>query len=981
MGKILTDDEFDALPDDAPSTNRVLSDAEFDALPDAPAPSRIPTATNPSTVAAMTASRPAAAPVDRPGTSWSDKAKALAVGAVEGLPALAKNVGFAAEAVGRQMPGSPSFNPMTTFVPPEARIDLAKNAYRQNADEYAAAREQAATTAPGSYAAGRVGSGIPTSLAVNPLVQGGLNAAGTLADGGTLSDAAKSAGLSVLLGKLAQGTPGAAGVGQSIASKLPVGGSTASSIGKYLSTASPRTAGAIGVGMSGAAAANSNAPAGDRLAALIDGLMAARGIQQGAKSERTKKGADYAGRQRDLAEKDVRAVVADETQAAGMEHAKEKAEVQADYTGKIKDAVQGAEALNRNVEGAVRSQVADAKGEFDTNKRRAQRDVQNRADARATADDAQQRVRDDEIKRQREENIRANDARRLSGVEHKIEMLDLREQHKAAMADYDAKVAAAKSAGEKVRAELDRADALEAIKAKAQQSYEREKARLTKEAQGEGLTLDRALASAEGRLRQVYGTGAGRTRDVFEMADQGLVPGGVDPRYIERGKLFGASLNENGSEETDIADAIIALRDANGGDLAKAKADWLAGEAQRRMEKANAGDPEARAALEALKPPTDADAQAALAEKERSARVLDPAVRARADEILKANGIDPASLTDEQIINREFGGPTPTKPAAPDDTEHQRAMLEFEKKKIESGRQPIPAGPDRMASRLANRQDRASVRNAPEFVPPEVNRSAIAADLAPGYPDMPAADKAPNFTDEGPTAQTIDALTKARIQRGRENVDRALQGPTGPKRGIAEQFELEAPEGTASQAARAAAMAAPGSSVGGTPGSILGSAIGRLLSRNKETFLHSNFLKDTQSTAGTKPGEGMIRRYSLPAEAAAILGDVESGLRSRSAAATQKGSNASRAALMDLLNNEGFKEWVRSKADEKKEAPAPVPTAPSLSGTGLPGGALVNPRIGMEVEKVLTDPETRAKLEEALKRYKIGMGASTPVIP
>jgi len=841
MGKILTDDEFDALPDDAPSTNRVLSDAEFDALPDAPAPSRIPTATNPSTVAAMTASRPAAAPVDRPGTSWSDKAKALAVGAVEGLPALAKNVGFAAEAVGRQMPGSPSFNPMTTFVPPEARIDLAKNAYRQNADEYAAAREQAATTAPGSYAAGRVGSGIPTSLAVNPLVQGGLNAAGTLADGGTLSDAAKSAGLSVLLGKLAQGTPGAAGVGQSLASKLPVGGSTASSIGKYLSTASPRTAGAIGVGMSGAAAANSDAPAGDRLAALIDGLMAARGIQQG------RKGAGY-----------------DE------------------IAGKVASKRYGSLASP----GAEDDVVATT---LDRNLRQAKTD-------HATAKREQKRLED------------------IAAATHQKEMLRLKAEHEQQMAEHAKVAAAAKDTAARVKAEADRIALVESYAAKAEAANERELARLAKLAEGEGLSPEDALAKAQSTLAAQMGETGTRTEKQIRAAEAGV----TNPTPEQ--------LAEIGADYKYAQDSLLRRTPESVASVRKAREigydERVKQIAAELTAKAAKGDPEAAAELARMRaetPDFKAEAETKIA-ADAAADRADRLRRLRA--AAKAEGLDLSGVSDEQILGGRLVD-VPEPPAAPSDDRYKSDMLDL----------------------------RLSRLSAPQF----------------------------DAQEEALNRTTPEAIEEAVLQGG-ANVGTTLRDRE-VKGDVTDQYLRELDPSPLKRMAKAIVGSVPGGAIGGVPGAAAGSAVSSAIAAPKQSLLHSQYLGRSLSRAGLSPAEPSIERYSRPNEAAAIFRDVESGLRSRSAAATQKGSNASRAALMDLLNNEGFKEWVRSKADEKKEAPAPVSTAPSLSGTGLPGGALVNPRIGMEVEKVLTDPETRAKLEEALKRYKIGMGASTPVIP
>lgn len=365
-------------------------------------------------------------------------------------------------------------------------------------------------------------------------------------------------------------------------------------------------------------------------------------------------------------------------------------------------------------------------------------------------------------------------------------------------------------------------------------------------------------------------------------------------------------------------------------------------------------------------PDFDVAAREAVAERAQAAADLDARARAAAEASV------PALAT-----------PEVPEPVAPDRTTERAAKRDWVRQRILAEPEPLPPKADPIAKASADRIDRAALdaalanlrgrtgRQAPidSMVDPKATRPVL-----PTYENVRGAARSdPSLLLDKPDRLVVDdnmVADRARqmVDAGRENVRYTMTD-----RGVPEERSI------ASQRFREKLASL-------IPDIPVGHAARRMVART----MGDNGGELARYTA-TKLGDaakGERSGYAKPAEAAAIFEDEGAavGQTARDLASpgarwlkAAGGSPGTSQALAAILASPEFTEWLRTRTSGGKEEASTA--TPSLSGTGLPGGALVNPRIGLEVEKVLTDPETRAKLEEALKRYKIGMGASTPVIP
>lgn len=481
------------------------------------------------------------------------------------------------------------------------------------------------------------------------------------------------------------------------------------------------------------------------------------------------------------------------------------------------------------------------------------------SDAQVLAQELQTRqAKFDEAKKNREQK-RVED---LAAVRHQLEMADAEAAHKAEMQTYAEAERAAKEAASQVKADADRMGVVESEAARMESQRKAEIARMEKAAKGEGLTEEEAKAKADATLRAQYGEAYTRITKMIQDAENGITsptPEQLAEMRADR-KHLADSLLRNTPESVSSARTAREIGfDARSRQI---KESLLA--------KANAGDPEAKAALEQLgseSPDFKADAERAVAASEVQKRA-DRVRRLR--EAAKNAGIDTSDMSDEALL---ADGPVrmPEAPDAPNDDAYKRQMMELRATKLSA--EPFDA--------------RA----------------------------------------EGARRTTPTVIEDA-ISQGRENVASDLKDPAFEGRDVLEQYLRERKPSLLQKLTGGVLGSIPGGTVGGPLGAAAGSAVGTLLSSPKESHLHSNFLGRSMTRWGLDPGDASVRRYSTPNEAAATLRDVESGLRKTrvtkpeswlpAGASSSLSSGADTATVAAIMADPEFREWLRKRMESRK---------------------------------------------------------------
>lgn len=448
----------------------------------------------------------------------------------------------------------------------------------------------------------------------------------------------------------------------------------------------------------------------------------------------------------------------------------------------------------------------------------------------------------------------ANRQEQLSSVRHQKDMLDRQQAYGESLADYEQSVQKARDTADAIKSGADKLAAVESEAGKLKSQRDAEMARLEKAARGEGLTPEEARLKAINTLRAQYGEAHTRTDKMLKDAERGITrPTAEQLAEIEGTHRHTAeSLLRNTPESVD---SVAKAKDMGFG----ARAEQIA---QDLMRKANAGDPEAAAALEQMRnqtPDFRADAEASVTRAEVQRRA-DRVRRTRA--AAKEQGIDLSGVSDEDIIAGRIVS-TPEKPEAPDDDGYKRAMLDLRERKLSA-------------------------------TPFDAKAEGI--------------------------ARTTPAVVERAIQTGGSGVRRDMRD-AGLDRDLTEQYLRESEPSRLRRVTNAILGATPGGVIGGPTGAAAGAAVGAALSNPRETFLRSNFFGKSSTRWGLEPGDPSVRRFSNPNEAAAILRAVEAELGKRgisSQRAAELNQIAAQAAAQVALQRPEVQEWLRKKLEARQ---------------------------------------------------------------
>ncbi len=778
--------------------------------------------------------------------SLGDRAKGATIGAIEGSPigGIAKKTAAGLSALSDV---------------PFSQKSFGEN-YNDYLGEYADDRDHAARKTPGSYATGKVASALGGALVIpSPAAYAGV--AGTNAaveSDGDLADKAvagiNAAGVSYALGKLGQGIPGAAGLGKGSAmlpaSFIPKMSSLTETLGKFASTASPKTLVGVGAASAARTALDPNVALGDKLAAVGD--VAAQGASHVASGKARR--ATTLDEPRALAETDLRNQVNTQADAEGRRDARL-------IEGHDRAAQSDAEKLNQNIDSAVKSQVGVAKDEFNEGRAVDRRALADDNDELRAADDKQQRTYENAVAKKAVEDKKANDERRLSALAFKEAMNKYGEQK----ADADAYVQEEGALGKEKQARATRvrmvmaaADALRAAHTKEGESIR---------AKMEELKTRKADAAAGA---QAYFDGL--HRELYDRAT----------RHIAGSEALGQE------PDSDIVNSLRYLASKHES-LSPAKFKQLDeyadpathDEALRKETAKRAGetDAEMQGLSDRLNAESDPDFEAQARKKIAEKQAASDALDARAMAAVEAEGTGKPGLRLK-----------PAEPVSPDTSERKQALIDFERNKIKNPPQPLPPKPDRLVTKGLIRDANADFRNAPGFVEPVIPRVPIADELAPGY--MSAADRGPDSTPRQRADDVARRLLKAR-ETGRKNLDTAITAAkvTDPKVKATpeDQFLHE----TRNKALSKVAHTALGTAIGSQAGP-LGAAVGAYAGAKSHEPSPSVIAKYLMRGADK---EG-VERYSSPAEADALLEGVQKRLREKSLLSDKSNEKVASAAAV-----------------------------------------------------------------------------------